>query len=77
MVTLGWILGKPLSLLFDGFESIVSHGRRLAVQRVNTYPVTFRRPFSFRFSLSTTPSKMDVLTGELMFTTSLGSQFLY
>lgn len=24
MVTLGWILGKPLSLLFDPFESIVS-----------------------------------------------------
>lgn len=24
MVILGWILGKPLSLLFDPFESIVS-----------------------------------------------------
>ena len=23
MVTLGWILGKPLTLLFDPFESIV------------------------------------------------------
>lgn len=25
MVTLGWCIGKPLSLLFDPFESIVSY----------------------------------------------------
>jgi len=25
MVTLGWALNKPLTLLFDPFESIVSH----------------------------------------------------
>lgn len=25
MVTLGWALNKPLALLFDPFESVVSH----------------------------------------------------
>jgi Ca2+:H+ antiporter len=24
MVTLGWIIGRPLALLFDPFESVVS-----------------------------------------------------
>lgn len=55
MVTLGWIIGRPLALLFDPFESVVSAFQSInpsAAKQICRFS-TFRVCFNFSMKYAT------------------------